>query len=44
VKHLRTISHQPSKAQETSIGAILSVVAQILSVIGAALVAKDAAG
>jgi len=44
MKHLRKVTQKPARAQDLSYGAILSVIAEILAVIGAALVQKDAAG
>ncbi len=43
MKHVQVISRKPGRAQDISIGQIIAVIAQILTVIGTALVAKDAA-
>jgi hypothetical protein len=44
MKHLSLVSKRPAKAatSDISIGAIISVIAQIMTVIGTALIAKDA--
>lgn len=44
MKHLRQISRGPEKAQDLGIGAILAVVAQVMTVLATALVAKETAG
>lgn len=44
MKHLKVMTQKPAQAQDATVGTILSVVAQILSVVGAALVAKESAG
>ncbi|MBI2434794.1 MAG: hypothetical protein HYV26_18210 [Candidatus Hydrogenedentes bacterium] len=43
MKHVRMISHQPRQAEGPTTGQILAVIGQILGIIGAALVAKEAA-
>jgi hypothetical protein len=44
MKHFKVISSAPAQAQQDlSIGQIISVIAQLLTVIGTALVGKDAA-
>jgi hypothetical protein len=43
MKHIKVISSAPAQAQQDlSIGQIISVVAQLLTVIGTALLGKDA--
>lgn len=43
MKHVRSISQTPKTAQQTSTGQILTLVASILGVVGAALLEKEAA-
>jgi hypothetical protein len=41
MKHVKSISRKPAQAQELSIGQLIAVVAEIMSIIGAALITKD---
>lgn len=41
MKHVKSISRTPAHAQSLSLGQLLAVVAEILSIVGAALITKD---
>lgn len=43
MKHVKQLTRSPKKAQDIGIGQIFTIIAQILTVLGGALTAKDEA-
>jgi len=43
MKHVKKISAAPARAQDITVGAVLSVIGQIISVVASALVQKEEA-
>ena len=43
MKHIRHLSGKPGNAQNATVGQIISVIAQLMSVVGTALLAKEQA-